>query len=60
MTEGKRKALKEKQKLTGMYGKPADLKVELGRQLIWRRVCDCPLLAAEGFGRANPNGEAGL
>lgn len=32
----------------GIYGKPADLKLEQGRQLIWQRVCDCPLVAAQG------------
>lgn len=44
----------------GVYGKPADLKLEQGRLHIWQQVCDCPLSAAQGFGGGNPNGEAGL
>lgn len=58
--EGKRKALGEKQELMGIYGKPADLKLEQGRLHIWQRVCDCPLSAAQGFGGGYLNGEAGV
>ena len=52
--EGKRKALREKQKLMGISGKPAVLKPEQGRQLVWQRVWDCPPAAAQGVWERKP------